>query len=96
MKNRKAWGLVLVLAVLVLPSAVVGLRVMFTDGVQVGSDRYWLRWDGRWTTGPDATWCDLGMCGTSYHLGYLSLAHSFPDPDPVYVKQRQRVGRVTR
>jgi hypothetical protein len=30
------------------------------------------------------------MCGTSFHLGYITLVEGFPDPNPMCVKLRSQ------
>jgi hypothetical protein len=84
--NRVAWGLAVILAVVVLG----GIGGMLTHGIQLGSHYYWTRWDGKWATGRNATFCDLCTCFTSFHLGFITLGESFPDPNPMCVKLRSQ------
>src|SRR5207248_2627382 len=88
--NRVAWRVAGAIGTILAAGTVVGIGVMFTDGIQLGSNHYELGWSGKWAIGPDVTDCDLCVCFGSYHLGYITLYTRFPDPNPICVKLRSQ------
>ena len=84
--TRTAWWLSAILAVALLG----GAGVMLTHGIWLGSHYYGMHWNGKWAIGPGPTFCDLCECGTSFHLGYITLDEGFPDPNPMCVKLRSQ------
>jgi hypothetical protein len=81
--NRRAWGLVVLLAVVVL----VGVGALLSRGIQVGPYAARLSWSRVWRVDPGVAWVAYAPDGTRltqtirwFKLGYLRIQVTMPPP----------------